>query len=790
MVQLSSAPTSNIASNNGQNGPNGRNQITSLTLDVGGMKCAGCVAAVERQLGQLTGVTDSQVNLVTAVAVVHYELGTVEPQAIAEHLSQRGFPSQIRQGHGGIKLLNKQNGQGENVNWGLAVALLLLLLSGLGHLSHFGGPMIPFFHHPVFHWGLATLAIAVPGREIFLDGWRGLRFGHANMNTLVALGTGSAYLTSCIAWAWPGLGWECFFDEPVMLLGVLLLGRTLESKARQKAKSALTELLALQPSLARLVGRGKAQEQTGIEIPVEQVRVGEWVQVLPGEKIPVDGILVAGKTMVDESLLTGESLPVQKNVDDAVIAGAWNQSGAITVIATHVGSETTLARIIQLVETAQTQKAPMQRLADKVAGWFAYGVMAIALVTLAFWALVGQSLFPEMIAETGLSPLLLALKLSVSVLVVACPCALGLATPTAILVGTSLGAEQGILIKGGNILEILQRTTVIAFDKTGTLTQGNLRLTDTVPVADITGIELLTLAASVEQGTRHPLAQGLISSAQGLELLPVENIETTPGQGVQGWCQGDRLMVGNQQWLMEEGVQWDDQWQTGADQLSQQGKTVIFVARNQDLQGFLALQDTLRPEAKNTIAQLKHWGITPLLLTGDHPAIAQAIATEVGIAEFQAQMTPQAKVAKIKTLQELNPISVIAMVGDGINDAPALAQADVGISLSGATAVAMETADVVLMRSQLSDVLKALTLSRYTVAKIQQNLLWALGYNLLAIPLAAGAFLPGFAIVLTPAIAAAMMASSSTVVVLNALGLKYQFSNSLSRPTDRASLSN
>ena len=771
MVQLSPLPASTLTNKD----DNGQNQTASLTLDVEGMKCAGCVAAVERQLGQLTGVTDSCVNLVTAVAVVRYEPGKIAPQAIAEHLSQRGFPSQIRHGHGAIPSTTEEKDTRENVNWSLTIALVLLLLSGLGHLSHFGGPMIPFFHHPIFHWSLATLAIAIPGREIFLDGWRGLRFGHANMNTLVALGTGSAYLTSCIAWAWPGLGWECFFDEPVMLLGVLLLGRTLESKARQKAKSALTELLALQPSLARLVGRGEDQGQTGIEIPVEQVRVGEWVQVLPGEKIPVDGILVAGKTLVDESLLTGESLPVAKNVDDAVIAGAWNQSGAITIAATHIGADTTLARIIQLVETAQTQKAPMQRLADQVAGWFAYGVMAIALVTLAFWAIGGQSLFPEVVADTGLSPLLLALKLSVSVLVVACPCALGLATPTAILVGTSLGAEQGILIKGGNILEILQRTTVIAFDKTGTLTQGNLQLTDTVPVADITGIELLTLAASVEQGTRHPLAQGLISSAQGLELLPVENIETEAGQGVQGWYQGDRLVVGNQQWLMEQGVMGEPQWQTEVDQLLDQGKTVIFVARNQQLQGFLALQDTLRPEAKATIAQLKQWGITPILLTGDHPAIAQAIATEVGIGEFQAQMTPRAKVAKIKAMQGSTSAPVVAMVGDGINDAPALAQASVGISLSGATAVAMETADVVLMRSQLSDVLKALALSRSTVTKIKQNLLWALGYNLVAVPLAAGAFLPSFAIVLTPAIAAAMMASSSIVVVLNALSLRYQF---------------
>jgi Cu2+-exporting ATPase len=414
----------------------------------------------------------------------------------------------------------------------------------------------------------------------------------------------------------------------------------------------------------------------------------------------------------------------------------------------------------------------MQRLADQVAGWFAYGVMALALLTLTFWTTAGPSLFPQMMAEADLSPLLLALKLSVSVLVVACPCALGLATPTAILVGTSLGAEQGILIKGGNILEIFQRTTVIAFDKTGTLTQGNLQLTHTMPVADITEEELLILATSVEQGTRHPLAQGLMVAAEGLVLLPVENIETEAGQGVRGWYNNDALFVGNQTWLEAQGVIWQGQWQASVDQLRRQGKTIIFVARNQQLQGFLALQDTLRPEAKITIAALKKLSITPILLTGDHFTIAQAIAKEVGITEFHAQMTPQAKVEKIRELQSLGPASIVAMVGDGINDAPALAQADVGISLSGATAVAMETADVVLMKSQLSDVLKALNLSRCTVSKIYQNLFWALGYNLIAIPLAAGVFLPTFGIVLTPAIAAAMMASSSIIVVVNALGLR------------------
>ncbi len=511
---------------------------------------------------------------------------------------------------------------------------------------------------------------------------------------------------------------------------------------------------------------------------MDLVRTGEWVRVLPGEKIPVDGTILSGKTLIDEALLTGESLPVLKDKNDPVIAGTWNQSGAITIAATKVGTETTLARIIQLVETAKTQKAPIQRLADQVAGVFAYGVLVLALLTLLFWASVGMAWFPQVITATpDLSPLLIALKLSVSVLVVACPCALGLATPTAILVGTSLGAEQGILIKGGEVLETLQRITTIAFDKTGTLTEGKLQLTDCCPFAPVTSDDLLALVASVEQGTRHTLAQALVAAAQAqaLAFLPVENIYTEAGRGVQGWLKGDRLLVGNQGWLMDNGVQIEAETLAELETLLSQGKTVIFVARNQQLMGLLALQDRLRPEAVDTVAALKAQGIIPVLLTGDHPIIAQAIAKEVGIDQVYAQMTPQDKVEKIRGLQAQTATAIVAMVGDGINDAPALAQADVGISLSGATDVAMETADVVLMRSRLVDLLNALNLSRSTVRKIYQNLFWALGYNCFAIPLAAGAFLPAFSLSLTPAIAAAMMASSSILVVLNALSLRQIF---------------
>ncbi len=749
----------------------------TVTLDVSGMKCAGCVGAVERQLGQMTGVVDSCVNLITGIAVVQYDPQQIDPRQLADHLSGRGFPSRMRSGQPATALTsladdNPELGQGTRRD--LWIALVLLLLSGIGHLSHFGGPMIPLMHQPIFHWALATLAIAIPGRETFVDGWRGLRFGHANMNTLVALGTGSAYLTSCIAWLVPGLGWECFFDEPVMLLGVLLLGRTLESQARQRAMRSLSALMALQPVMARLVGKTTGETDRGIEIPVEQVRVGEWLRVLPGEKFPVDGTLVAGKTNVDESLLTGESQPIAKNAGDRVMTGSWNQSGAVTLIATEVGQNTTLAQIIQRVEAAQTAKAPLQRLADRVAGWFAYGVMAIAAVTLLFWLTVGQRWFSADIAATsGLSPTLTALKLSVSVLVVACPCALGLATPTAILVGTSLGAERGILIKGGEVLEALQRVTTIAFDKTGTLTQGALTVVASQPTTDLSESMLLQLAASLEQGTRHPLASALLAAAtdQNLSLLAVEETQTEPGFGIMGTLNGDRLLAGNAAWLEQHQVSisvdslpWIHQWQ-------QQGKTVIYVARNQDFLGTIALQDQLRPDAKATIARLQDQGITPVLLTGDHPLIAQAIATEVGITQVHAQMTPDDKIHWIQQHQIQSP-GTVAMVGDGINDAPALAQADVGISLSDATAVAMETAAIVLMRSQLSELLTAFILSQCTVRKIHQNLAWALGYNCLAIPLAAGVFLPTFSVSLTPAIAAAMMASSSIVVVLNALSLR------------------
>ncbi|MFW6264442.1 MAG: heavy metal translocating P-type ATPase, partial [Cyanobacteriota bacterium] len=465
-------------------------RLQTVTLDVEGMKCAGCVSAVERQLLQNPGVISAQVNLITRVAVVQGN-EQMDAATLAEKLTSRGFPSQPRNakqtkgGENKPSLSDRRQQETRQQRQRLGIAVVLLLFSALGHLNHWGGPTIPIVSHIGFHWGLATLALLIPGWEILVDGLRGLRYGMPNMNTLVALGAWSAYLSSVIALLFPQLGWECFFDEPVMLLGFILLGRTLESGARGRASAALEALLALQPPVAHLIGKPTTSEEEGIAIPVEEVRVGEWVRVLPGEKIPVDGEVVAGKSLVDESMLTGESIPVLKQPGDCVAAGTLNQSGAIAFKVTQTGENTTLANIIRLVEDAQTRKAPVQQLADQVAGYFAYGVMTIALLTFLFWQLAGTKLWPDVLMTTGhegmsmaTSPLLLSLKLAIAVLVIACPCALGLATPTAILVGTSIGAEKGILIKGGDILERVHQLKTVVFDKTGTLTEGSPSVTD------------------------------------------------------------------------------------------------------------------------------------------------------------------------------------------------------------------------------------------------------------------------------------------------------------------------
>jgi Cu2+-exporting ATPase len=739
------------------------------------MKCAGCVRAVERQLSQNPGVLSANVNLVTEVAVVQYVPDRLEPAALAEYLTQRGFPSQVRAGTKSSPLISEADPALQQQRRDLLVAAGLLVFSGLGHWEHLGGPVIPFLSRLEFHWLLATLALLIPGRDIFLDGWRSLRQGFPNMNTLVALGTGSAYLASSLAFCFPQWGWQCFFDEPVMLLGFILLGRHLEGRARYRARAALTSLMALQPATARLLGRDTEAE--GIEIPVEQVRLGEWIRVLPGEKIPVDGRVVVGYSTVDESLVTGESLPVLKQVGDRVIAGSCNQSSILTLETTQVGQDTTLAQIIQSVAEAQTRKAPIQKLVDTIAGYFAYGVMLMAGLTFLFWFLWGTALFPPVLALTpshnGMAamamptqgtPLLLSLRLAIAVLVVACPCALGLATPTAILVGTGVGAERGLLIKGGDVLEKSQQLTTIVFDKTGTLTQGKPRITDYLLFGDLPPDDLLQLTASLEVGTRHPLAQAIVAAAEArhLPLLTATNFYTEPGLGVQANIGPDIYYAGNLAWLERHQVRLPPA-------VAPRPETLIYLAKNQTCLGAIALADPIRPDAKETLQALQQRGLKTILLTGDQDSVAQTVAASLGLSQVYAQVSPAEKVAVLQALQETE---VVAMVGDGINDAPALAQADIGISLRGATEVALETADIVLMTGQLTTLVTALALSEATVGKIRQNLVWALGYNLVAIPLAAGALLPRWGLTLSPALAAGLMALSSVLVVTNSLTLR------------------
>ena len=814
-------------------------------LDVEGMMCAGCVSTVEKKLSQCEGVTAATVNLVTEIAAIEYADQT-DPQAIAQALTDAGYPSKLRETQNTAALsaetdwlIRKENEQ-KNQRQQLIVAGGLLLLSTIGHLQHVEAlsqwtriwQQIPVLNTLWFHGTLATLVLLFPARQILVEGFQGARRGSPNMNTLVSLGALSAYTTSLAALIFPQLGWECFFDEPVMLLSFILLGRTLEQRARFQAAGSLRSLIALQPTLARLIPHpGKTDNKTdhasqaasaGVQIPAAQVQVGEWLRVLPGEKVPVDGVITAGKTTVDESMLTGESIAVAKQPGDEVVAGSLNQSGAIALQVSRTGTDTTLGQMIQLVETAQTRKAPIQGLADSISGYFTYGVLTCAALTFCFWYFWGCQLWPELlpammgrshhtapamtpevpemaIASTG--RLLVSLKLAIAVVVVACPCALGLATPTAILVGSGIGAQKGLLIRGGDILEATHGLDTIVFDKTGTLTTGQPHLTDCLAINEsvekssntsseqpfaLSSNELLQIAATVESGTRHPVGNAIERAAKdkALPLLLAQHFATEAGFGIAADIEltqlqthvekERRVCVGNAAWMHQNNCQIDPASQQTANTWEQAGKTVVFVALDDRLAGLIAVADELRPDAVQTVKDLRSLGLSVRVLSGDSMAAAQAIAQPLNLSpeHIQAAVTPQGKVEAISQLQKAG--HKVGLVGDGINDAPALAQADVGIALASGTEVAMETADIVLMNDQLSNAIAALRLSRATFNKIRQNLAWAFTYNLICIPLAAGVFLPSFGLSLNPGFAGGLMALSSVIVVVNSLLLKRQ----------------
>lgn len=770
----------------------------TVVLNVQGMMCAGCVRTVEKRLAQVEGVVSATVNLVTEVAVVEAESGRLTPADLAAVVTEAGFPTTPRatEGDGTDDLKawvdRKRQEQRQQIHR-LTVAVGLLVLSAIGHLKHFGWLTVPVLSDLWFHGLLATVTLLVPAREILVDGWRGMRRLAPNMNSLVALGSGSAYLASLVALAFPRLGWECFFDEPVMLLSFILLGRTLEQRARFRAADALRSLVELQPSSARLIADPTASEtaQTGVEVPTSYVQTGEWVQVLPGEKIPADGVIVVGQSTVDEAMLTGESIPVLKQPGDSVAAGTLNQTGAIALQVTGTGQNTLLAQMIRLVDTAQSRKAPIQRLADSISGYFTYGVLSLAVLTFLFWYFIGLPLWPAVMpAALGMahldhtmtatsSTVLVSLKLAIAVMVVACPCALGLATPTAILVGSGLGAERGLLIRGGDILEALNQVDTVVFDKTGTLTLGQPSVTHTQSLPEtLSDQDILQLAATVESGTQHPLAVAIQAAAQerDLPLLQAEDFATEPGLGILAtvtWQDTPTpCILGNRPWLEQQGITLAEAVLTAVQALEQNGQTVVYIGLGSDLVGYLAIADPLRPEAASVVQQLQNRGLTVQLLSGDRSTVAQAIAAQVNLTADQviAEASPQQKVAAIQTLQAAG--HTVALVGDGLNDAPALAQADVGVSLQASTDIAVDTADVILMANHLSGLLDTLDLSHATVGKIRQNLAWAFAYNLIAIPLAAGILLPTLGTSLSPAAAGGLMAFSSVTVVGNSLLLR------------------
>ena len=729
---------------------------------VGGMTCAACVARVERALAAVPGVSRASVNLATGRATVEAE-GALDERLAAQAVEAAGY-RWLGATAGADWEREEREVELRRLKRRVIVAAALSSAIMAGQMYH----MIPGLGHlptqPVYY-ALFVLTSAVlfgAGRQFFTLAWKAARHQSADMNTLVAVGTFAAWAYSSAATFWPGwfaaqgVAPDVYYDTSAVIVTLILLGRYLEARARGRTSEAIKRLVRLAPRQARVIRGGRE-----VEVPVDAVRLGEMVVVRPGEKVPVDGIVRQGSSAVDESMVTGESLPVEKRPGSEVIGATINKTGSFTFEATRVGGETTLAQIIRLVEQAQGSKAPIQRLADRVAAVFVPVVMAIATATFLAWWLFGHHV-------AGVSPGTFALLSFVAVLVVACPCALGLATPTAIMVGTGRGAEAGILIRGGASLELAHRVTTVVFDKTGTLTRGEPEVTDVLCAPGVEEGELLRLAASVEHGSEHPVGEAIVAAARarGFELLAAEGFAALPGQGVEAGVSGRKVRVGSAALLPSGEAEWTEQAET----LSREGKTVVFVAEEARALGLIAVADRPREGAREAVARLKEMGLEVVMLTGDHERTAKAIAKRLGIERVLAQVLPAGKAAAIGRLQAGGRL--VAMVGDGINDAPALAQADVGIAMGTGTDVAIEASDITLIRDDPRAVAAAIELSRRTMRTIRQNLFWAFFYNVLAIPLAAGALYPFFRLALNPIAASGAMAMSSLSVVTNSLRLR------------------
>ena len=736
-----------------------------VELIIGGMTCAACSAAVVRAIKKLDGVISAEVNLATSRGVFEYDPKVVKLADIKKAITDAGYKPMD------LDAAEQQDEKKSRGNRGLLLRLIVAIVFalpelyiGMSHMIGFVKLPLPEFMSPHMHpltfalvQLLLTLPVVVCGSHFYTRGIKTLLHGAPNMDTLIAVGTGSAFLysvfgTIMIARGHHNYAGELYFESAAVVVTLVMLGKYLESVSKGRASEAIKKLMKLRPQTA-VVERGGVE----VEIPTAEVEVGDIVVVRPGAIFPVDGEIISGQTSADESMLTGESLPVEKTAGDSVYAASINTTGTIRFRAEKVGSETALAQIIKLVEDAQSTKAPIAKLADKVSGYFVPAVFAVAAVAFAAWLIAGE-------------PVAFAVKIFISVLVIACPCALGLATPTAIMVGTGKGAEYGILIKSGDALETAHKVDTIVLDKTGTITEGRPEVTDILPVAGSPEV-LLKLAASAEKGSEHPLGEAIVRRAEkeGIELLKADSFKAVPGQGLEVTVESAKILVGNKR-LMEENSISVAGVERQADSLAEQGKTPMYVAMNGILCGIIAVADVIKESSRGAIQKLHESGLKIVMITGDNQRTAVAIAKQAGIDAVLAEVLPQDKADEVKKLQADG--KKVAMVGDGINDAPALAQADVGIAIGSGTDVAMESADIVLMRSDLEDVPAAIALSRATIKNIKQNLFWAFGYNVLGIPIAAGLLHIFGGPLLNPMIAAAAMSLSSVSVVTNALRLK------------------
>ena len=741
-------------------------EIHEVVLPISGMTCAACAARIEKVTGELEGIRDVAVNLVDESARIRYVPAITPLSRIRETVTRAGYtPLEVTASKADASDLARQRaGMLRTQRLDLVTALAFtvpLLVMTMGHMA---GMPLPAWLAPEsapLGFALAQLALTLPvawvGRHMYLNGVRNLWQRAPNMDSLIAVGTGSALLysllnTGRVAAGDVQMAGFLYYETAAAILAFVMVGKYLEAVSKGRTSNAIRQLMAIQPRTALVLRDGRE-----IEVPIDEIVPGDRLKVRPGERIPLDGRVVEGATAVDESMLTGESLPLEKRPGDAVTGGSFNQNGGIVMEVERVGAETTLAQIIRLVEQAQTGKAPIARLADRVSGIFVPVVMGIAVLAASSWLLAGATL-----------PF--ALSIFIAVLVIACPCALGLATPTAIMVGTGKGAEHGVLIKGGEALERMQHIDIVVFDKTGTLTEGRPAVTDIVAEAGFDENTLLQLAASAEKGSEHALGAAVVAESErrGLEALPVSDFVAFPGQGLGARVDGKAILLGNRALMQSQGLLDQDTQQ--AIILAGDGKTPVYLAVDGVRAGLIAIADPVRAESAAAVRALQDEGVEVVMLTGDNRLAAEAAARKVGISRVVAETMPADKAAAIRQLQQEG--KKVAMVGDGINDSPALAQADVGIAIGTGTDIAMETAQVVLMRGSVSGVLVAFRLSRATLRNIRQNLFWAFAYNSAGIPIAAGLLLLFGGPLLNPMIAAAAMALSSVSVVSNALRLR------------------